>query len=111
MPPQTKVLVAGQGNPDGNEVSSSLAVQSRSSGLFFLVNLSHSLPRRAVIVPVESRMCAQDLQTAPDQKREEKKVEEMRRPQPQWIIKKHLPELSTMFQLITGQNGTVLLLK
>jgi hypothetical protein len=27
-----------------NEVSSSLAVQSRSSGLCFFVNLSHSLP-------------------------------------------------------------------
>jgi len=44
-----------------------------------------------VIVPVKSRMCAQYLQTAPDQKREKKKVEEMRRPQPQWIIKNHLP--------------------
>jgi hypothetical protein len=33
----------------------------------------------------------------------------MRRPQPQWIIKKHLPELSTMYQLMTGQNDTVLL--
>jgi hypothetical protein len=41
----------------------------------------------------------------------QKKGEEMRRSQPQWIIKKHLPELSTMRQLMTGQNDTVLHLK
>jgi hypothetical protein len=56
-------------------------------------------------------MCAQYLQTAPDQEREKKKVEEMRRPQPQWIIKKHLPELSTICQLMAGQKDTVLLFK
>src|SRR5579862_2782529 len=46
--------------------------------------------RRAVIVPVKSRMRAQDLETAPNEKRQEKKVEEMRRLQPQWIIERHL---------------------
>jgi hypothetical protein len=34
-------------------------------------------------------MCAQDLETTSNEKRQEKKVEEVRRPQPQWIIKKH----------------------
>jgi hypothetical protein len=56
-------------------------------------------------------MCAQDLETTADEKREEEKIEEMRRPEPQWIIKKHLPELSTMCQLMTGQNDTVSLLQ
>jgi hypothetical protein len=35
-------------------------------------------------------MCAQDLETAPNEKRQEKKIEEVCRPQPQWIIKRHL---------------------
>jgi predicted ATP-grasp superfamily ATP-dependent carboligase len=35
-------------------------------------------------------MCTQDLETTADEKLEEKKIEEVRRPQPQWIIKRHL---------------------
>jgi hypothetical protein len=42
-----------------------------------------------MIVPVESRMCAQDLETTADKKRQQKKIEEVCRPQPQWIIKLH----------------------
>jgi hypothetical protein len=34
-------------------------------------------------------MCAQDLKATADEKRQEKEVEEMRGPQPQWIIKSH----------------------
>ena len=111
VPPQTKVFVAGQGNPRWER---GFLVASRPEPVvrpLLLRELEPCASRRAVIVPVKSRMCAQYLQPAPDQKREKKKVEEMRRPQPQWIIKKHLPELSTMFQLMTGQNGTVVLLK
>ena len=54
-----------------------------------LCELEPSATRRAVVVPVESRMCAQDLKAAADEKRQEKEVEEMRGPQPQWIIKSH----------------------
>ena len=46
-------------------------------------------PRRTVIVPVKSRMCAQDLKTAPNEQRQEKKIKEVRRPEPQWIVKRH----------------------
>jgi uncharacterized membrane protein YqjE len=35
-----------------------------------------------VIVPVKSRMCAQDLETTADEKRYEEKIEEMRRAEP-----------------------------
>jgi hypothetical protein len=35
-----------------------------------------------VIVPVKPWMCAQDLETTADEKREEEKIEEMRRPEP-----------------------------
>jgi hypothetical protein len=35
-------------------------------------------------------MRAQDFETAPNEERKEKKIEEVRRPQPQWIIKRHL---------------------
>jgi hypothetical protein len=107
VPPQTKVLVAGQGNPRWER---GFLVASRPEPVvrpLLLRELEPFASRRAVIVPVKSRMCAQYLQTAPDQKREKKKVEEMRRPQPQWIIKKHLPELSTICQLMTGQKDTV----
>jgi hypothetical protein len=45
--------------------------------------------RRTVIIPVKSRMCAQYLETTPNEKRQEKEIEEVRRPQPQWIIKPH----------------------
>jgi hypothetical protein len=34
-------------------------------------------------------MRAQDLKTAPNEERQKKKIEEVRRPQPQWIIKTH----------------------
>jgi len=34
-------------------------------------------------------MRAQDLEAAPDEKRQEKKVEKVRRTQPKWIIKRH----------------------
>jgi hypothetical protein len=43
-----------------------------------------------MIVPVKSRMCTQDLETTADEEREEKKIEEVRSPQPPWIIKRHL---------------------
>jgi hypothetical protein len=32
-------------------------------------------------------MSTQDLETAPHQKRQEKKVEKVRHPKPQWIVK------------------------
>ena len=39
-------------------------------------------PRRAVVVPVESRMRAQDLDTTANQNGQEEKIEEMRRAEP-----------------------------
>ena len=57
-------------------------------GLRFLRELEPFAAGRAVIVPVKSRMSAQDLKAAANEKREEKKVEEVRRPQPQRIVKK-----------------------
>src|ERR1035438_3744406 len=82
VPPQTKVLVAGQGNPRWER---GFLVASRPGPVvrpLLLRELEPFASRRAVIVPVKSRMCAQYLQTAPDQKRARKRVEEMRRPQP-----------------------------
>src|ERR1035438_2329863 len=79
VPPQTKVLVAGQGNPRWER---GFLVASRPGPVvrpLLLRELEPFASRRAVIVPVKSRMCAQYLQTAPDQKRAKKRVEEMRR--------------------------------
>src|SRR5579863_5782373 len=52
-----------------------------------------------MIVPVKSWMRAQDLESAPNEKRQEKKVEEVRRAQPQWIIKGHLRLRSSAFSV------------
>jgi hypothetical protein len=81
--PRPKFPWPGKAIADGKELSSSLATQSWPLVLCFFVNLSHSLPGvRAVIVPIESRMRAQDLDTTANDKGQEEKIEKVRRAQP-----------------------------
>src|ERR1035441_4157751 len=82
VPPQTKVFMAGQGNPGWERGFLVARRPEPVVGPLLLRELEPFASGRAVIVPVKSRMCAQYLQTAPDQKREKKKCCRQRQTKP-----------------------------
>jgi hypothetical protein len=81
--------VTGEGNQgrEGGFLVASRPEPVAGSPLFR--ELEPFAARRAAFGSVKSRMCAQDLKTAANEKRYEQKVEEVRCPQPQRILKRH----------------------
>ena len=89
VPPKTQIFATGEGDQGRERAFLVTGRPEPVRGPALFRELEPFAAGRAVIVPVKSRMRAQDLDTAANEKRQEEKVEEVRRPQPQRIVKRH----------------------